>query len=438
MKSNNETHLVDWKANVSDNEQPKIPLNVGIAVGIGALLWLGPFNGVSTVLNPAKIADIMNGAGARANNFLALLGTLGAIASTISTIIIGALSDRTRSRWGRRTPWILVGSVLTAAVMVGLGLIKNESQLPIFIVLWCGIQIFINMIVAPLLAVIADQVAPKHRGTISSIYAVGFAIGQYGGPVIGGRFLSNINPNLINTGYFVFAFLILLSGPVAAMFLKEKSSLAMLKEKLDFSGFITAFIFPVHKVRNFYLALFGKMMIVITTTSFATYQVYILTSGMHLDSANAGKYISLMGIATMVMAILFASSAGPISDKLKTRKWVVAFAALLIAVGTILPFLVKSPAMMIWYGVIVGIGMGTFNSVDQALNLEVLPNPETAAKDLGILNLANTGGQILAPVLGAILFKAVGGNYLTILPFLTIIAIVGGILVLLIDENRTV
>src|SRR5699024_3855913 len=119
MKSNNETHLVDWKANVSDNEQPKIPLNVGIAVGIGALLWLGPFNGVSTVLNPAKIADIMNGAGARANNFLALLGTLGAIASTISTIIIGALSDRTRSRWGRRTPWILVGSVLTAAVMVG-------------------------------------------------------------------------------------------------------------------------------------------------------------------------------------------------------------------------------------------------------------------------------------------------------------------------------
>lgn len=427
-----------WQADVTDDQQPKIPVSVGVAVAIGVLLWLGPFNGVSSILNPAKLANIMGGAGARVNNFLALLGTIGAVVSTITTIIIGALSDRTRSRWGRRTPWIVAGSFLTAAVMVGLGMVNTVQQLPIFIALWCGIQTFINMIVAPLLAVIADQVAPQHRGTISSIYAIGFVIGQYGGPVVGGRFLSNSNPGLVNTGYFVFALLILLSGPIAAILLREKSSVHMPKERLDLSGFVKAFIFPIHKVRNFYLALFGKMMITIATTAFATYQVFFLTSGMHLGNTASGKYISLMGTATMITAIIFSSTAGAISDKLKTRKWVVAFAALLIASGTVLPFFFKSPATMILYGVIAGTGSGIFSSVDQALNLEVLPDPKTAAKDLGILNFANTGAQILAPVLGALLFSMVGEHYLPILPFLSVIALVGAGLVLMINEHKTV
>lgn len=438
MKTQEATESPKWQADVTNEQQPKIPMSVGIAVSIGVLLWLGPFNGVSSILNPAKLANIMGGAGAKVNNFLALLGTIGAIVSTITTIIIGALSDRTRSRWGRRTPWIVVGSFLTAAVMVGLGMINTVQQLPVFIALWCGIQAFINMIVAPLLAVIADQVAPQHRGTISSIYAIGFVIGQYGGPVVGGRFLSNSNPGLVNTGYFVFALLILLSGPLAAILLKEKSSLNMPKERLDLSGFVKAFVFPIHKVRNFYLALFGKMMITIVTTAFATYQVFFLTSGMGLGSTESGKYISLMGTATMVTAIIFSSTAGPVSDKLKTRKWVVAFAALLIASGTVLPFLFKSPTTMILYGVIAGTGSGIFSSVDQALNLEVLPDPETAAKDLGILNFANTGAQILAPVLGALLFSMVGEHYLPILPFLSVIALVGAGLVLMINEHRTV
>lgn len=91
---------------------------------------------------------------------------------------------------------------------------------------------------------------------------------------------------------------------------------------------------------------------------------------------------------------------------------------------------------MIWYGIIAGTGSGIFFSVDQALNLEVLPDPETAAKDLGILNFANTGAQILAPVLGAIIFDMVGHQYLPILPVLSIIALVGAVLVLMIKETK--
>ena len=436
LQSNQNDSQISWKADISDSEQPKAPIMIGLATGIGALLWLGPFNGMNNLLNPAKLANIMGGAGGQVNNFLALLGTLGAVTSTITTIIIGALSDLTRSRWGRRTPWLIVGSILTAIVMVGLGLINSKSGLPFFIVLWCLLQKFINMIDEPLIAVIADRVAPMHRGLISSIYATGFVIGQYGGPVVGGTFLKTNNPGLVNVGYFVFAFLMLLSGPIAALMLKEKSSLKMPRMKMNWKRFMQYFIFPVHNTRNFYLALFGKMLINITTTTFATYQLFILTTDMGLRSSSAGKYISLMGTITMIAAILFSTISGPISDKMKTRKWPVAFAAFLIATGTLLPYLLHHPVVMLVYGVFAGIGSGIFFSVDQALNLEVLPNPANSAKDLGILNLANTGGQILGPVIGAILYGIVGHNYLPILPILTVIALVGAALVLSIKEAK--
>jgi len=218
--------------------------------------------------------------------------------------------------------------------------------------------------------------------------------------------------------------------------MKEKSSLNMPRQKMDWSGFVKAFIFPIHNTRNFYLALFGKMMINIAVTAFGVYQVFILTSGMGLGNTSAGQYVSWMGTATMITAIVFSSTAGPVSDKMKTRKWPVAFAALMISIGTILPFIVRQPSTMIWYGIIAGIGSGIFFSVDQALNLEVLPSAENAAKDLGILNFANTGAQILAPVLGAILFSMVGNQYMPILPYLSVIALVGAALVLLIKEDR--
>ncbi|HDG1675599.1 MFS transporter [Kluyvera ascorbata] len=422
-----------WSASVNNEQQPKPPVALGLAVGIGALLWLAPFMGLNSVLNPAKLSKIIGG-GAEVNNFLALLGTLGAITSTITTIIIGALSDLTRSRWGRRTPWILSGSVLTALVMVGLGMINTKEQLWIFILLWCLLQTFINFVVAPLIAIIADQIAPKHRGLISSIYAAGFIIGQYGGPVVGGFFLSDNHPELVNTGYYVLAIAMLLSGPVAAVIIKEKSSLSMPRQKINRSNFAQYFIFPVRQARDFYLALFGKMLIAITITAFSVYQLFFLTSGMGLTSTSAGTYISLAGVATMVTALIFAPISGPISDKLHTRKKPVFLASLLIAAGTLIPFIYAQPDAMVWYGIVAGIGSGIFFSVDQALNLEVLPNPENSAKDLGILNFANTGAQIMGPVLGAILFKAVGNQYLPILPILAAIALAGGVLIMLIKR----
>ncbi len=412
-----------WTGTVNDPEQPQRPMRVGIAVALGVVLWLGPYLGVNAVLLPAKVAQI---APSDKASVVALLATSAMVVATLANIVFGALSDLTRSRWGRRTPWLVVGSIASAAMLMVVNLVDSVGLL---VVAWCVYQFFLNAIVAPLIAVIADRVAPKHRGTISSVYALGYSAGLYGGQIIGAQFLGSIG-----IGFAIMAFLTLLSGPTAAVLMRESSSLGMPKHSFSARMLLDNFAFPRHGARDYYLALVGKFLIIAATFAVSGYQLYILTDYMKLDESQTSHYVSLISLLLMVTALVLAAVAGPISDKLHRRRLPVIAAAVLVAIGVFIPFLSDKPWTMLVYGVVAGIGMGAFNAVDQALNIEVLPNPDTAAKDLGILNLANTGGQILGPVLAAGAINAVG--YHAIFPVATILALVGGVLIMLIRSVR--
>ncbi|GAF41175.1 hypothetical protein JCM14202_3103 [Agrilactobacillus composti DSM 18527 = JCM 14202] len=323
--------------------------------------------------------------------------------------------DHCRVRWG----------------LVTLLWFNAASSVIMMVVSWCFYQVFLNAIVAPLLAFLQDRVAPKHRGTISSIYAFGYVIGQYGGQVLGAQFLSTVG-----TGIIVMGVLTLFAGPLAAVIVREPSSKAMPKKHFTFDMFVQNFVFPIHHARDFYLALFGKMMINTATTAIMGYQLYILSDYIKLNTSGQQKYVSIISTLMMITAIVMSITAGPISDKIKSRKIPVFTAALLVAIGVAMPAFSNAPWTMIVYGLVAGLGMGIFFSVDQALNLEVLPDPNTAAKDLGILNLANTGSQILGPIVAAAIVTAAHGSYYGIFPVCAALALVGGILVLMIKKVK--
>lgn len=412
-----------WTGVIADVEQPKRPIRVGIGLAVGVVLWLGAYLGVNAILLPAKVAELDPDGKA---GVIALLATSAMIVATLANVLFGALSDLTRSRWGRRTPWIVFGSIASAVMLVVVSAMPTVGAL---LFAWCVYQFFLNAIVAPLIAVIADQVAPRHRGTISSIYALGYSAGLYGGQIVGAQFLGAIGP-----GFVLMAVLTLLSGPVAALLIREKSSLSMPRRRLSRSMLLENFSFPRRNVRDYYLALFGKFLIMAAAFGISNYQLYILTDYMGLDESATAATVSLVSLCLMVTALVMAAVAGPLADKLGTVKKPVIGAALLVAVGVLVPFFAAEPWSMVAYGVIAGIGIGAFNAVDQALNVEVLPNPDTAAKDLGILNLANTGGQILGPLLAAAAISAV--SYQLVFPVACVLALAGAVLILLIRSVR--
>ncbi|WP_235201352.1 MFS transporter [Microbacterium sp. CH12i] len=106
-----------------------------------------------------------------------LILSIGGIAGVIAGPLAGMLSDRTSSRWGRRRPWAIGGSLLTALSLV----LTGSATEPLSVgAAWIGVSVGIAVVSAALTAMIADQVF-EQRGTasalVSSAQAVGIVVG---------------------------------------------------------------------------------------------------------------------------------------------------------------------------------------------------------------------------------------------------------------------
>lgn len=81
-----------------------------------------------------------------------------------------------------------------------------------------------------------------------------------------------------------------------------------------------------------------------------------------------------------------------------------------------------------------GLGYAVYGAVDQALNVDVLPSKEEAGKDLGILNIATTLGQMVGPIVTSILVGI--GGYTLVFPTAIGFAIVACIFIQLIRATK--
>ncbi|TFH71069.1 MFS transporter [Cellulomonas sp. HD19AZ1] len=398
QRSTTDPQPTTWTGSTTDADQPRFPVRLAVGLAVGAFCWIVAYLGAVGVLLPARVAEIAPDDKAA---IIALNSTVSMIVATLANITIGASSDLTRSRFGRRTPWIWVGAIGSLGSLFVLGRVTTAGTL---IAAWAVYQVFLNAIIAPLLGTLSDRVAPRYRGTAASAYALGIGVGTGLGQVIGAQFLGSTA-----TGFLVLGVLTFVAGPAAALFFREASSIPMPAKPFTKDLVLDNFVFARRDARDYYLALFGKFFIMLAKFSIQGYMLYILTDYMLLEKADAARYISLTATIIMVAGITMAFVAGPLADRLGRIKLPVVISSLLIGAGVLVPFFSPSPSTIVAYAVLAGIGFGAFNAVDQALNISVLPNPATAAKDLGILNLSNTGGQIAGPLLAAAVITASGG-----------------------------
>ena len=162
-------------------------------------------------------------------------------------------------------------------------------------------------------------------------------------------------------------------------------------------------------------ALVGRLLLVLAYYSVAGYLLYVLTDYLHRPSEEAGRLIVAVSLVGAAAALAGAVVAGPLSDRLGRRKGLVMVSSLVIGVAVLLPALSASGTALLLTGALAGLGFGIYLSVDAALMTEVLPSDEDRGKDLGILNTANTGGQMLAPVVASLTVATVGYRPLFVL-----------------------
>jgi MFS family permease len=306
--------------------------------------------------------------------------------------------------------------------------IANLKSISAIIGVWIIAAAAENAIAAAIYPQISDRVAPKWRGTVSTFYGVGFTIAQQGFALLAAQFLGNVK-----FGIYTMAACTVVLAIIHELLIQEKGNLDEPKVRLD-KDTLKKYFFPTHDARDFYLALTGKFFMVVGSTIVTTFLLFLFTDYIGQNTGEAGKSISIFSMIMLVIGVTFALIGGPLADKMKRVKAPFVIATFALGAATLFPLFVQKPWAMFAYAIIAVFGNGLYNSVDGALNMDVLPSSDTAGKDLGLINLANTLGQMLGAMVASAIVETFG--YQAIFIFAVCMEIFGGIAIAMIKRVR--
>src|SRR6266498_624465 len=173
------------KDNVQEPSQPRMS---HFRQALLSLYWFGTNAHWSAILLIAlpKQAFLIGGDAVKGRTLGTIL-LIGAFVSMIVAPLFGALSDRITTRWGRRRPWIVIGTLMNVIGILGLIYFPRPndlSSLPLFILAFMWVEFWNNVATAPFSALIPDIVPLDQRGSASGWYGLMNMLGNAVGAVV--------------------------------------------------------------------------------------------------------------------------------------------------------------------------------------------------------------------------------------------------------------
>ncbi|MFG2483814.1 MFS transporter [Streptomyces virginiae] len=354
------------------------------------------YMGVGSVLLPTQVAAIAP------DDKVAVLGLIGGVSAVFATAfnpIAGALSDRS----GRRNPWIVGGGLASLALLALLG---NVSTALLVGIVWCLIQATMNVFQAAVTAIVPDRIPAARRGTASALVGLGLPIGGTVGVLVASRTADQLRTGYLILGAIVAGSALLLSVLCRDVARTEPAVEAPARPK---GAQLAAFLSALAN-HDFRWAFIGRALMVLGYFSVVGYQLYIL--GDHIALPDGLTPPAAMAVLTPVSMVAMAVSTvvgGLLSDRWNRRKVFVGVSAALAGLVMVVPVISPTWAGMLVFSSLNGLAFGCFMAVDTALVTLVLPRAEDAARDMGVLNIANAGPQIIAPFVASAVVTGLGG-----------------------------
>jgi len=324
-------------------------------------------------------------------------GAAGVVA-LIALPVAGALCDRTRSRWGRRRVWMAAGVVVLAVALAATG--PQRSWVGVMIC-WMFASLGFSVASAGLFAAVADQVPVAQRGIISGAIFGPQALGL----LVGLALLAEVITGTAS-GYLVLAVaVVILSVPFVLRY--RDSPPGQPKPPLTLAALAEAMWVSPRAYPDFAWAFGGRVAVNIGNALGTTYLLYFFTNDLHLKDPDT----ALLEVTAVYLVFTLATTygGGVLSDRSGRRRIFVAVASVLQGIAAVLLVIWPSFSTTLIAAAFLGAGYGAFLSVDQALVTQVLPDAETRAKDLGIMNIGVNVPQALAPVVAALIIDQLGG-----------------------------
>ncbi|MGW4828068.1 MFS transporter [Amycolatopsis japonica] len=360
-------------------------------------LWLGVYAPIQVLL--PKQAELLDASSKEA--VFSLVTGIGAVVALVANPAVGLLSDRTCSARGRRHPWTAAGAAVAAAGLLVLAFAPNVA---VMVLGWCLVQAGLNGMLAMLVSAIADRVPVPQRAQVGGLVGIAQMLGTVLGAVVVVVMLDLAGLPL---GYAVCA-AIVLAGAAAFVLRTPDARLPVAFRPSARTRDVLANLWISPRRHPDFAWAWGCHFMINLGNAFGTlYLLFFLKDAVHYEDPDTGLLImmGLYGAALVVGALI----AGHFSDKTGRRKPYVLAASAVMAVAALLLVVWQNWTAALAASPLLGVGFGAYMAVALAMLTQVLPTAQDRAKDLGVINIANSLPQVVAPMLTAPILAYLGG-----------------------------
>jgi len=364
----------------------------------------------------------------QAPNSLALVAGVGALLAMLGNPLFGKMSDRTASRWGMRRPWMVAG---LAGGCLGILVVALAPGIPVVLAGWCIAQLGFNALLAAMVAVLPDQVPSVQRGLVSGVLGVCLPVAAVCATFLVKLFTGSLLAMFLGPcaigGFFILLFAVTLQDRLLANL--EKSAWSLRE-------FASSFYVSPRRNPDFAWAFASRFMFVMAYAFLVSYQAYYLLDKIGSAQADVPQQIFLGTLAQSAVIVAASVASGRLSDRTGRRKIFVLTASIVYGLALFAVARASSFNGFLVGMAIGGLGFGVYVAVDLALVVDVLPDKDNAAKDLGVFNIAAALPFSIAPAIAPVILGMGGGSYGVLYTVAGLCAIIGAFAVLPVKRVR--
>ncbi len=348
--------------------------------------------------------------------------------------VFGTLSDKVNTRWGKRTPFIVIGTTLAVIFLMLLPIADKAVNLPLFVVALFGALMAMGFYRSPAVALMPDLTPNRLRSKANSVINLMGAIGGVYALLmikllVGGGDRPDYQPLFISVAaLMVLAVVVLVitirENKIAAQVAEEEAKLAKEMEESGQASNLTdtsvvsdsASSMPKDVKRSFIFMLmsilFWFMAYNAVTTAFSRYTKVVW-------KMEGGGFADCLMVAT-VFAIISYIPIGIVASKIGRKKTIMGGIVLMASCFAMAIFMNEyHPIINIGFALI-GIGWAAIG-VNSYPMIVAMASGNNIGKFTGTYYTFSMAAQICTPILSGLLLEHI--SYRTLFPYALVFAI---------------